>query len=65
MKVKDAMEVKILLEGNEPIVEWLQSMQFRSKIILFEEKGLKETKSKVNEAQNRGFELIRELHTDS
>ena len=65
MKAKDVVEAKILQKGNEPIAEWLQSMQFRSKMILSVEKGLKETESKVNKAQNRGFELIRELHTVS
>ena len=50
MKTKDAVEVKILPKGNEPLAEWLQSMQFGSKMILSIEKGLKKMKNKVNEA---------------
>ena len=65
MKTKDAIEVKILKKGDDPIVEWLQSMQFRTKMILLAKKGLKETKNKLIEAQGRGFELIRELHIES
>ena len=34
-------------------------------MILFVEKGLKEMENNMNEAQNRGFELIRELHKES
>ena len=50
MKVKDAIEAKILKKGDEPIAEWLQSMQFRTEMILSAEKGLKETDGKVIEA---------------
>ena len=65
MKTKEAIEAKILKKGDEPIAKWLQSMQFRTEMILFVENGLKEMESKVIEAQNKGFELIRELHTES
>ena len=33
MKAKDAVEVKILKKGNEPLNEWLQSMQFKQEMI--------------------------------
>ena len=65
MKEKEAIEAKILKKGDEPIAEWLQSMQFRTEMILSAKKGLNEIESKVIEAQNRGFELIRELHIES
>ena len=65
MKAKNAVEAKILPKGNKPLAEWLQSMQFRSDMILSVEKGLQETKDKVKETQNRGFELMRGLHIDS
>ena len=47
MKVKEAIEVKILLKGDEPLVEWFQSMQFKSEMIMAVEEGLKETEAKV------------------
>ena len=62
MKEKEVVEAKILSKGNEPLAEWLQSMQFRSDMILSIEKGLKEIEDKVKETQNRGFELMRGLH---
>ena len=65
MKTKEAIEAKILKKGDEPIAEWLQSMQFRTEMILLAEKGLKESENKVIEAQGRGFKIIRELHTES
>ena len=65
MKEKDVVEAKILSKGDEPLAKWLQSMQFKFEMILSVEEGLKEMKNKVNEAQNKGFELIRELHIDS
>ena len=34
MKAKEVIEAKILKKGDEPIAEWLQSMQFRTKMIL-------------------------------
>ena len=65
MKTKEAIETKILKKGDEPIAEWLQSIKFKTEMILSAEKGLKETESKVIEAQGRGFELTKELHTNS
>ena len=40
-------------------------MQFRTEMTLSAEKGLKETENKIIKAQSKGFELIRELHTES
>ena len=40
-------------------------MQFRTKMILSAEKGLTKIEDKIIEAQSKGFELIRELHTRS
>ena len=40
-------------------------MQFKTEMILSAEKGLKEIENKIIEAQGKGFELIRELHTES
>ena len=65
MKAKEAIEAKILKKGDEPIAKWLQSMQFRTEIILSAEKGLKEIENKIIEAQSNGFKLIRELHIES
>ena len=42
MKEKDTIEAKILKKGNEPLIEWLQSMQFKLDMIQEAEKGLKE-----------------------
>ena len=65
MKAKEAIEAKILKKGDEPIAKWLQSMQFRTEMILSAKKGLKEIEKKIIEAQSKGFELIRELHIES
>ena len=65
MKAKEAIEAKILKKGDELIAQWLQSMQFRTEMILSAEKGLKEIENKIIIAQGKGFELIRELHTES
>ena len=65
MKAKDAVEAKILKKGNEPLNEWLQSMQFKWEIIQEAEKGLRETWDKAKKAQDKSFELIRGLHTES
>lgn len=45
--------------------EWLQSMQFKSKMIMAAEEGLKETKAKVRKDQDRDYELLRGLHMNS
>ena len=65
MKAKEAVEEKILSKGDEPLFEWLQSMQFKSEIILVVEEGLKEMEAKVKKDQDRVYELLRGLHIDS
>ena len=40
MKEKDVIEAKILKNGNEPLNEWLPSMQFKLEMIHEAEKGL-------------------------
>ena len=40
MKAKEAVEAKILKKGNEPLFEWLQSMQFKLEMIQLAKKGL-------------------------
>ena len=41
MKAKEATKASILPRGDEPLFEWLQSMQFKYEMILVEEEGLK------------------------
>ena len=65
MKVKEAIEAKILKKGNEPLIEWLQSMQFKLEMIQEAEEGLKEMGEKVKKTQDRAFKLMQGLHTDS
>ena len=65
MKAKDAVEAKILKKGNEPLNEWLQSMRFKREMIQEAEKGLRETWDKAKKAQDKSFELMRGLHTES
>ena len=65
MKAKDAIEAKILKKGNEPLNEWLSSMQFKLEMIQEAERGLRETWDKVKKAQDKAFELMRGLHTES
>ena len=43
MNTKEAIETKILPKGNETLFEWLQSMQFKSEMIIAVEEGLKKT----------------------
>ena len=40
-------------------------MQFKLEMIQEAEKGLKEIEGKIRKTQDRGFELMRGLHTDS
>ena len=40
-------------------------MQFKLEMIQEPEKGLKETEDKIKKTQDRGFNLMRGLHTDS
>ena len=65
MKAKDAIEAKILKKGNDPLNEWLQSMQFKLEMIQEDERGLRETWDKAKKAQDKSFELMRGLHTES
>ena len=58
MKEKDATEAKILKKGNEPLIEWLQSMQFKLEMIQEAKKGLREIGDKVKKTQDRAFELM-------
>ena len=44
MKDKEAMEENIMPKGDAPLFEWLQSMQFKSKMILAVDEGLKKIK---------------------
>lgn len=65
MKAKEVVEANIFSKGDEPLFEWLQSMQFKAKMIQSTEKGLKEIEDKVNETQDKVFELMKVLHVDS
>ena len=65
MKVKEVVEAKILPKGDEPLVEWFQSIQFKFEMIMVVEEGLKETKAKAKKEQDKDYELLRGLHTDS
>lgn len=65
MKSKEAIEVKILPRGDELLFEWLHRMQFKFEMILVAEEGLKEMEAKVKKDQNRNYELLKGLHTDS
>ena len=65
MKAKDAIEENILKKGNEPLNEWLPSIQFKMKMIQEVEKGLREIGDKAKKTQDRAFELMRGLHTES
>lgn len=65
MKAKESMEVIIPLRGDEPLFEWLNSMQFKSEMILVVEEGLREMEAKVKKDQDRNYELLRGLHIDS
>ena len=58
MKEKDAVKAKILKKGNEPLNEWLQSMQFKLEMIQEAERGLRETWDKATKAQDKSFELM-------
>ena len=58
MKAKDVVEAKNLKKGNEPLNEWLQSMQFKLEMIQEAEKGLRETWDKAKKIQDRAFELM-------
>ena len=53
MKAKEAVEAKILKKGNEPLNEWLQSMQFKLEMIREAEKGLRETGDKGKKRKDR------------
>lgn len=64
MKNKEVVAAKIFPKGDKPLFEWLHSMQFKSKMIMAAEEGLKETKAKVKKDQDRDYELLRGLHTD-
>ena len=65
MKAKEVVEAKIFPKGDESLFEWLLSMQFKSEMILLVEKGLKEIEDKAKKTQDRGFEIMKGLHTDS
>ena len=65
MKAKETIKAKILPKGDVPLFGWLQSMQFNSKMIMEEEKGLKEIEAKMKKDQDRDHELLRGLHMDS
>lgn len=65
MKAKEAVEVKIFLKGDEPLFEWLQSMQFKSEMIMVAEEGLKQIEARVKKDQDKDYELLRGLHIDS
>ena len=65
MKAKGTIKAKILPKGDQPLCEWLESMQFKFEMIMEEEKGLKEIEAKVKKDQDREYELLRGLHKDS
>ena len=65
MKVKDVIEAKILKKGNEPLIEWIQSMQFKLEMIQEAKKGLREIGDKAKKTQDKAFKLMRRLHTES
>ena len=47
MKAKEEIEAKILKKGNEPLNEWMQSMQFKLEMIREAKKGVRETGDKA------------------
>ena len=47
MKEKEEIEEKILKKGNEPLIEWLQIVQFKLEIIQEAKEGLKDIGEKV------------------
>ena len=49
IKVKEAVEAKILQKGDEPLFEWQQSLQFKAKMISAPGDGLQKTKVKIKE----------------
>ena len=53
MKAKEVVQENILPKGDEPLFEWIQNMQFKSKMILAAEEGLKETEVKVKKDQDK------------
>ena len=65
MKAKESVEVKILKKGNEHMFEWLQSIQFKLEMNQLAKKGLREIEDKAKKTQDKGFELMKGLHTDS
>ena len=65
MKAKEAVEVKILKKENEPLFEWLQSMWFKLEMISLAGKALREIEDTEKKTQDRGFKLMRGLHTNS
>ena len=65
MKSKEVVEAKIFTKGDAITFKWLQSMQFKSKMILEVEEGPKETEDKLKKEQDRDYELLKGPHVDS
>ena len=65
MKTKEFFKAKIFPKGYEPLFECLQSIQFKSKMFIVVDEGLKETEAKVKKDQDRDYELLRGLHMNS
>ena len=64
MKAKEAVEVKILKKGNEPLFEWLQGMHFKLDMIQEAKKGIKEIEDKIKKTQDKAFESMKGLHSE-
>ena len=65
MKIKESLKANVQQKGDEPIIEWLQNLQFRVDMITIVKEGLEKSKDKIKEEQERDFTLLRRLHTDS
>ena len=64
MKIKEAVEEKIMWKGDEHLFEWKWSLKFKAEMISVAEEWLKETKINFKEEQDRNYEFIKGLHID-
>ena len=65
MKTKEVVEEKIMPKGDENLFEWQRSLQFKAEMISVAEDGLKETMRNFKEEQEKNYEFLKGLHTDS
>ena len=65
MKVKEALKAKTLQRGDEPLIEWIQNLQFMVDMITTAKEELQKIENKIKEEQEKYFRLLRGLHTIS